>query len=143
MVEVPDPVVNDRIPDWARERERGARPEYGKLFNRIKKTAWENAGIIRDQEGMQKGLELVSLMEEELHALTPGNITEGLRDNRMGSVFLTLRRILEAGLMRKESRGALYREDYPERSDANWRRNIFISLDRSMDDLILEDVTID
>jgi succinate dehydrogenase/fumarate reductase flavoprotein subunit len=135
--------VTDRIPNWAMEKGQGVRPEYGNLFNRIKKTAWENAGIIRDLEGMQEGLEQVSVMEDELKALTPGNITEGLRANRMHSALLTLRCILKASLMRKESRGALYREDYPEANDADWRRNIFISLDRSTGDLVLEDRAID
>jgi len=138
-VEASESNVKDRNPEWAGQKGRGARSEFGRLFNRVKKTAWEQAGIIRDLEGMQKGLELVSMMEDELRALNPGNITEGLRANRTGSALLTLRCILRAGIMRKESRGALYREDYPETDDANWLRNIFISLDRNRDDLILED----
>ena len=92
---------------------------------------------------MEEGLELVSLLKDELEALTPGNITEGLRADRIRSALLTLRCILKASLMRKESRGALYREDYPKSDDANWRRNIFISLDSSTDNLILEDRAID
>ncbi|MFC1858960.1 FAD-binding protein [Thermodesulfobacteriota bacterium] len=138
-VDVSGSGVKDRIPDWAWEKGRSVRPEYGNLFKKIKKTAWENAGIIRDLGGMEEGLELVALLENELGALTSGNITEGLRANRMRSALLTLRCILKASLMRKESRGALYREDYPEADDANWRRNIFISLDSSTDNLILED----
>ncbi len=135
--------VTDRIPNWAREKGQGVRPEYGNLFKRIKKTAWENAGIIRDLEGIQEGLKRVSMMEDELESLTPCNITEGLRANRMHSALLTLRCILKASLMRKESRGALYREDYPETDDADWRRNIFTALDRSRGDLVLEDRVID
>ncbi|MFC1896513.1 FAD-binding protein [Thermodesulfobacteriota bacterium] len=138
-VNVSDSGVKDRIPKWAYKKGEGVRPEYGKLFKRIKKTAWENAGIIRDIEGMQKGLELVSLMEDELEALAPGNITEGLRVNRMRSALLTLGCILKASLVRRESRGALYREDCPETDDANWRRNIFVSLDSASDNLNLED----
>lgn len=138
-VEVPESGVKDRIPDWAWERGQGARAEYGRLFKKVKKTAWEKAGIIRHHEGMQEGLELASQMESELESLTPGNITEGLRNNCMRSALLTLRCVLDAGLMRKESRGALYREDYPETDDTNWRSNIFISLDSSTGNLILED----
>ena len=92
---------------------------------------------------MQKGLELVSVMEDELEALTPGNITEGLRANRMRSALLTLSCILKASLMRRESRGALYREDYQETDDANWRRNIFVSLDSTSNNLNLEDRAIE
>jgi len=142
-VDVSHSGVKDRIPNWAYKKGEGVGPEYGKLFKRIKKTAWENVGIIRDLEGMQKGLELVSLMEGELETLAPGNITEGLRANRMRSALLTLSCTLKASLMRRESRGALYREDYPETDDANWLSNIFISLDSSTDNLILEDRAID
>jgi succinate dehydrogenase/fumarate reductase flavoprotein subunit len=142
-IDFSDSSVKDRIPNWAWKKDRGVRPEFGSLFKKIKKTAWENAGIIRDLVTMENGLELISLMEDELEALTPANITEGIRATRIRSSLLTLRCILKASLMRKESRGSLYREDYPEGDDANWRRNIFISLDGSTNNLILEDRAID
>jgi fumarate reductase (CoM/CoB) subunit A len=141
-VDVYSTAVKDRIPNWVLEKGQGVRSEYGNLFNRLKKIAWENAGIIRNSGGMEKGLELVLQLRDELDVLTPNNITEGLRNNRIRSALLTLRCILEASLMRKESRGALYREDYPETDEANWRRNIFISLNSSTDNLILEDIDV-
>jgi len=136
--EVTNTGMKEQIHNWVWKKGQGVRPEYDNLFKRIKKLAWENAGIMRDFGRMKKGLELGSLLKDELKALNPQNINEGLKANRLRSAILTLRCILNAGLMRTESRGAHYREDYPEIDDANWRGNIFISLDSANDNLILE-----
>jgi succinate dehydrogenase/fumarate reductase flavoprotein subunit len=138
-VEISGSRAEDALPDWAHRKEGSVRPEYNELFNSIKMTAWENAGVIRSKEGMQEGLQSVARLKADLEALVPAGVAEGLRHNRANSALLTLRCILEAGLRREESRGALYREDFPETDDANWRRNILISLDGSTGDLVLKE----
>ena len=37
--------------------------------------------------------------------------------------------ILRAGLTRRESRGAHYRSDFPERNDEQWLKNIIVKKD--------------
>lgn len=138
-IEVSASGVEKLVPSWASEKGRDVRPEFGELFDNIKKVAWENAGVIRSEDGMQKGLSAVSALEGDLEALSPHNVSEGLRHNQVRSALLTLGCILEAGLRREESRGALFREDFPEMDDTNWKRNIRISLDNSTKNLLLED----
>ena len=45
-----------------------------------------------------------------------------------GSVLIA-KAIMRASLERKESRGAFYREDFPERDDDHWLKNILVALD--------------
>lgn len=130
------------LPSWTDQKGGIARPEYGELFDQIKKAAWEYAGVIRNGDGMRKGLSLVAQLERDLEALTPRNVTEGLRHNQARSALSVLQCILEPGLRRKESRGAHFREDFPETEDAARRRNTYISLESPKKGLVLEDKAI-
>jgi len=42
------------------------------------------------------------------------------------NMILTARLIAQAALMREESRGVHYRNDFPERNDAQWQRHIIL-----------------
>ena len=45
----------------------------------------------------------------------------------IGSMLLIAELVLRASLMRTESRASHYREDYPDRNDANWLKWIIAS----------------
>jgi L-aspartate oxidase len=65
--------------------------------DQIPDITWRHAGIVRNAEGMKRGLDLL--------AAFGANATHNL--------CIVARMILEAGLARAESRGAHYREDFP------------------------------
>jgi succinate dehydrogenase/fumarate reductase flavoprotein subunit len=96
------------------------------IFARMQRTAWECVGVIRTGHGMRQGLEKISRLQEELASLEPVAALEGVRHQRVAGGLLVLRCILEAGLCRTESRGAFFREDYPDRDDQVWRRSICV-----------------
>lgn len=129
-------------PLWARQKGEKVRLDYREMRSQIRQIAWEHAGVIRSQEGMRQGLDRLSQLEDELRVLAPNGVAEGLRHDQARSALLGLRCILEASLRRKESRGALFREDYPEADDAHWRRHIRISRDKSTEGLILEETAL-
>jgi L-aspartate oxidase len=78
---------------------------------------WEMAGIIRDQDRLEKAKRILETWEE--HNKTKMNV-EDMEFANMLCIGLTIDR---AALARKESRGAHYRSDYPERSDEIWRKH--------------------
>jgi succinate dehydrogenase/fumarate reductase flavoprotein subunit len=106
-------------------------------MDKIRAIVWEFGGVIRNGELMQKGLDLVTNMESELDRLEPRGNGDGLRHTQARAALLTVRCILEAGLLREESRGVFFREDYPAPDDARWLCNIFISLDPLSRHLVL------
>ncbi len=96
------------------------------LVRELKRLCWEKAGIVRE-EGLLE--EARGALEEVQDALAscggsePARLLEAVEAENM---CLSARAVVEAALMRTESRGAHYRTDYPEADDARWRVNIFV-----------------
>ncbi len=88
---------------------------------KLQKAMVRYVGLYRDREGLLEGL-------EELKRLLP--IFETPLTKREEFEFANLLTcailVTEAALNREESRGAHYREDFPERDDAHWRKHTIL-----------------
>lgn len=96
------------------------------LRNDLKQLMWDNAGIIRDESGLQDAVRRI----EELTADLP---SVQIRDGRglikyleLCNMLLVSNMVCKAALLRNESRGAHYRTDFPDENNTNWLKNIFI-----------------
>jgi fumarate reductase flavoprotein subunit len=89
------------------------------LRERLYEVMWEKVGIIRDAGGLRSGLSALAAIESELNAC---GIADANRAFNLGwHDWLNLKNLLEtsrviahAALARTDSRGAHYREDFPE-----------------------------
>lgn len=98
------------------------------IKNEMKDIMWEHVAIFRTGEGLEyavKRLEellieskKVAIKDKELNSSNP-ELEEAYRVPRMLKVALCVAR---GALLRTESRGAHYREDYPKRDDLNWMK---------------------
>ena len=77
---------------------------------RIRAVMWEHAGIARTARGLRDALDRLA----EIGARLPAGATEEL------NIVQTAQLIVEAALLRKESRGGHYRADYP-RAKRTWK----------------------
>jgi succinate dehydrogenase / fumarate reductase flavoprotein subunit/fumarate reductase flavoprotein subunit len=100
------------------------REELGKLM-------WEKVGIVRDGMKLSEALFEISKLKERSASLAA---TGGRQFNLCWHQTLDLRNLLTASeliarsaSLREESRGAHYREDFPQTDNPNWLRNIFLS----------------
>jgi L-aspartate oxidase len=83
---------------------------------------WEDVGIIRGGDTLDKAANTISAWEKCLEKPSDRNSYE------LNNLVLTGRLVAEAALIRKESRGAHYRTDYPE-SSPDWVRHIVLKRD--------------
>ncbi|HEF8185947.1 TPA: fumarate reductase flavoprotein subunit [Campylobacter jejuni] len=103
------------------------------IKNRMKEIMWDKVAIFRTGEGLKEAVdELEKLYKDsqdvkvhckELDCANP-ELEEAYRVPRMLKIALC---VAYGALLRTESRGAHYREDYPKRDDLNWmkRTNTF------------------
>ncbi|WP_027086665.1 L-aspartate oxidase [Cohnella panacarvi] len=88
---------------------------------KLQKAMVRYVGLHRDREGLLKGL------DELKHLLPIFETTLAKREEFEFANLLTCAILVtEAALSREESRGGHYREDYPERDDAHWRKHTIL-----------------
>jgi succinate dehydrogenase / fumarate reductase flavoprotein subunit len=110
---------------------------HGRQFARplqraLRDTMWETCGVVRDQAGLQRGLERVAELRELARDVDVRPSSEGYADlahalDLHGSLAAAEATLLGA-LARRESRGAHQRRDHPEPS-AQLRVNFRIRVD--------------
>jgi len=78
---------------------------------------WDKAGIIREREGLDQAADILAAWQSTLPKPTDQPSHE------LRNLVLTGRLLVEAALIREESRGAHFRTDFPRKS-SKWRRHI-------------------
>ncbi len=87
--------------------------------HRLKDIMWDQVGIIRNE----KSLKQANLMVEEIYnQMAPGSSV--LEYYEAVNMLTAARIIIQASLWRKESRGAHWRSDYPQRDDRRWIKHL-------------------
>jgi succinate dehydrogenase / fumarate reductase flavoprotein subunit len=114
-----------------------ARPRDGRRVSEIKSELGEtmnrHAAVFRDEAGLQEALATIErLREESEHAWIDDRGTVFNQDVlgaiELGYMIDCAETTVVGALERKESRGAQFRTDYPERNDGEWLKHIDISL---------------
>jgi succinate dehydrogenase / fumarate reductase flavoprotein subunit/fumarate reductase flavoprotein subunit len=103
------------------------------LRDELGKVMWEKVGIVRSGEKMKSALQDLERLKSALaNVAAPG----GRAFNLTWQQALDLRNLLTAAelitrgaLLREESRGAHYRDDFEKTDNANWLKNIYLTRD--------------
>jgi fumarate reductase (CoM/CoB) subunit A len=118
--------------------ERQAKTNPFKLKLRLQKAMWQGAFVIRSHSSLEKTRRELAEIRAELAQTGPTAKTrvynQELRELLELDMMLDVcEMIVNAALLRTETRGAHYREDHPMPDDANWLKNIVIrKVDKEM-----------
>ncbi len=109
------------------------------LRDAFRKTMEDHAGVFRTEEVMAEGVEKLRALRDRLPEVRLSDHSKVFNTARvealeLENLFDTGISIAYSALMRKESRGAHSRPDYPERDDANWmKHSLYFKQDDRMD----------
>ena len=92
----------------------------------------EHVAVFRDADGLAKAHEIVRRLKEEATTAVIDDRGTIFNQDVIGAIELgymldVAEAIVVAAQERKESRGAQFRTDFPQRNDAEWLKHIAIS----------------
>jgi L-aspartate oxidase len=101
------------------------------LIGRLQSNMWANAGLLRDEETLRRGMRLHAECEASFFEVVhQGNFSRRLAEAQSLSRIASA--ILLSALARTESRGAHFRNDHPTRDDRNFQRHSVLASDGSV-----------
>lgn len=92
----------------------------------IKELMWLKAGIIRTERELEEALEQIERLKSSVPKLCIKDGKEAIKLLELKNMLVLSEMVCKAALLRTESRGAHYRNDYPEEDNDNWLKNIVI-----------------
>ncbi|HEV2772249.1 MAG TPA: FAD-binding protein [Thermoleophilaceae bacterium] len=129
-------------------RERTGR-RISELHAELGRTMDKSVAVFRDEDGLRGALEVVKRLQEE--AKTVATDDKGTIFNQdvlsaleLGFMLDNAEATVMGAIERKESRGAQYRTDFPERNDDDWLRHITVThgADGDVPELAYSEVTL-
>jgi succinate dehydrogenase / fumarate reductase flavoprotein subunit len=114
-----------------------ARPRKGRRVSEIKDELGavmnRHVAVFRDEEGLRTAADTVARLKEEAASAYIDDRGKVFNQDVLGAIELgymldTAETIVLSAIERKESRGAQFRTDYPERNDAEWLKHIDVTL---------------
>jgi succinate dehydrogenase flavoprotein subunit len=128
-------------------RERGAGRRVSEIKHELGETMNRHAAVFRDEQGLGEALETVRRLRQESSSAWIDDRGTVFNQDVLGAIELgymldCAEAILVGALERRESRGAQYRTDFPERDDEQWLKHIDISLDGDGPQVAYSPVTI-
>lgn len=106
------------------------------LKDEIKEIMWNHVAIVRDEEGLKQAEKELNALEEKTKDMNVPEFKE--YNNKLVtaleviSMIKLAKLIVQSALLRKESRGAHYRIDYPEKNDAEYLKSFVLNKNREV-----------
>jgi succinate dehydrogenase / fumarate reductase flavoprotein subunit len=128
-----------------------ARPREGRRVSEIKNELGElmnrHAAVFRDEAGLQSALEAIARLKEEAGSAWIDDRGTVFNQDVLGAIELGFmvdcaEATVIGAIERKESRGAQFRTDYPDRNDEEWLKHIDITLSEAGPQVSYSPVTI-
>jgi fumarate reductase flavoprotein subunit len=116
---------------WQRPFLRGSGEDVYQIRDEIEGLMWEKAGLVRNGKKLTEAADrLTTLLEKMGHT----NVADRYRAQYnmewnsiidVTNLITVCRMVVNSARCREESRGAHYRDDFPETDNENWLKNIY------------------
>jgi succinate dehydrogenase / fumarate reductase flavoprotein subunit len=128
----------------ARPREGGRR--VSEIKNELGDTMNKHAAVFRDEAGLNSALETINRLREESGKAWIDDRGTVFNQDVLGAIELGFmidcaETTVVGAIERKESRGAQYRTDFPERNDEEWLKHIDLTLKDGEPEVSYSEVT--
>lgn len=101
-----------------------------KLKKELQETMWDNVAIIRSENSLRMALRVISHIEmqmDDMDVSDESKFNRNLQDAlEIENMIETAKMVITAAVLRQESRGAHYREDFPETRE-DWQKSIVLN----------------
>jgi succinate dehydrogenase / fumarate reductase, flavoprotein subunit len=150
-VNMPDPskaAVDDEerlIAELVRREGSGRR--VSELKAELGATMDKYCAVFRDEDGLRRALDIVRRLKDEAGSACIDDKGTVFNQDLLGAIELDFmlenaETIVVSALERKESRGAQYRTDFPERKDDEWLKHITVSVNGDQPEIGYSEVTL-
>ena len=107
---------------------------HGLLKAELQEEMRANVGVFREEKAMKKAVKKIEELKERAKNIGVDDKsklfnTDIVEAFEFSNILLIAEVIANGAILRKESRGAHYRNDYPERDDENWLKHTLATLD--------------
>src|SRR3954468_20329864 len=128
------------------ERDRSGR-RVSEIKGELGSTMDKYAAVFRDEEGLNQALDIVRRLKEEAKTVAIDDKGKVFNQDLFGALELgymldNAECVVVGALERKESRGAQFRTDYPERNDDEWLKHINLTYCEEGPQISYSEVTI-
>lgn len=101
-------------------------PEFTNLRRELKELMWEKSGIVRTKESLTQALEGILHIRNQAGDGGIGQPSHLIRRYELLNMLDSAEATVRSALLRKESRGSHFREDFPEQDDLHWLGSVFV-----------------
>ena len=127
-------------------RERSGR-RVSEIRAELGETMDKYVAVFRDEDGLRTALDTIRRLKEDARTVSVDDKGTVFNQDVLGALELDFMLdnaecIVLSALERKESRGAQFRTDFPERDDDEWLRHINVSVDAGAPQISYSDVTL-
>jgi len=112
------------------KRRRGTFDQPKDLLKDLKDLAWRYASPVREERTLKEGLDKLASIENRIEKAYPASLKDLFKKRDLENVALLLKAILEGSLLRTESRGSFFREDFQNQDDTHWLKNTCYRLEK-------------
>src|SRR5438270_762046 len=151
---------NHKLPDIPRavvdDEERGLRELIGRersgrrvseIREELGRTLDKSVAVFRDEDGLREAAQNVQRLNEEAKSIAIDDKGQVFNQDLFGALELgfmldNAECVVVAALERKESRGAQFRTDFPERDDDEWLTHVDLTMDGDSPGVTYSQVTI-